>query len=64
MGMLKAALDVETVTIGGSQGDERLHAPNEFYRLANFRWAQEVLAVYLGELAVSGVSRASAVSAP
>lgn len=64
MGMLKAALDVETVTIGGSQGDERLHAPNEFYRLANFRWAQEVMAVYLGELAVSGVSRASAVSAP
>lgn len=53
MGMLRQTLGVETITVGASQKDERAHAPNEFLRLENFYWLQEVLCGYLEELAGS-----------
>ncbi len=50
MGMLRQTLGVETITVGASQKDERAHAPNEFLRLENFYWLQEVVCMYLEEL--------------
>lgn len=50
MGMLQQALGVETITVGASQNDERAHAPNEFLRLENFYWLQEVYCQYWEQL--------------
>jgi len=50
MGMLQQALGVETITVGASQADERAHAPNEFLRLENFEWLQEVYCSYFEAL--------------
>lgn len=56
MGMLQQALGVETITVGASQSDERAHAPDEFLRLDNFYWLQEVFCLYweaLGDVLLS-----------
>ena len=38
--MLKQQLGIDTVTFGFGQEDERIHSPNEFFRLSNFRRGQ------------------------
>jgi acetylornithine deacetylase/succinyl-diaminopimelate desuccinylase-like protein len=50
MAMLKQLLGVETVTLGGSQNDEQVHAPNEFYRLENWARAQRAYCLLLQEI--------------
>lgn len=51
MGMFKRILGVETITLGGSQNDERAHAPDEFYRLTSFERAQKAFCMLMHELA-------------
>lgn len=51
MGMFKRSLGVETITLGGSQNDERAHAPDEFYRLRSFERAQKAFCLLMKELA-------------
>ncbi len=50
LGMLKKQLGVETVSIGGTQNDERLHAPNEFFRLSNFTRMQRAYCLFMAEM--------------
>lgn len=50
MGMLKRQLGVETVTLGASQLDEQVHAPNEFTRISNFERIQRAYCLLLAEL--------------
>ena len=43
-------LGVYTINFGWSIGDEQLHAPNEFFRLSNFRRGQRGFAMLLEAL--------------
>lgn len=49
--LFKEVLGAETLSLGGSQDDERPHAPNEFYRLSSFTRIQKAYCLLLQELA-------------
>jgi acetylornithine deacetylase/succinyl-diaminopimelate desuccinylase-like protein len=54
VGMFLEALGAYTVGLAFGLDDENQHAPNEFYRLASLRRAQEAYAMLLHELAAQG----------
>ncbi|WP_342742018.1 dipeptidase [Sporolactobacillus nakayamae] len=51
--LFKDMLGAETLSLGGSQDDERPHAPNEFYRLSSFTHIQKAYCLFLQELSKS-----------
>ncbi|MFB5190576.1 dipeptidase [Alicyclobacillus fastidiosus] len=51
--LIKDALGVETITLGASLGNDRAHAPNESYDLANFRRIQRAFCILFKEIAKS-----------
>jgi acetylornithine deacetylase/succinyl-diaminopimelate desuccinylase-like protein len=48
--LFKSELGAESLSLGGSQDDERAHAPNEFYRLSSFKRIQKAYCLFLQEL--------------
>lgn len=48
--LFKSELGAESLSLGGSQDDERAHAPNEFYRLSSFKRIQKAYCLFLKEL--------------
>src|SRR5262249_5469953 len=50
-GLFRDVLGVYTVALSFGLPDQRVHAPNEFHRLASFRRAQRAMALFLHRLA-------------